>query len=301
MDKPIFVMMCGLPASGKSVAADYLSKEIDATVFSSDNLRVELFGDVNEQGRNGELFEELHKRIKDCLKSGKNAIYDATNISSKRRRAFVQELKNIKCEKHCVVMATPYEQCLENNKNRDRLVPYDVIDNMYRHWNTPAYFEGWDNIQIKYWDDAENSDHVLVRVYCYINDKQNNPHHTMTLGNHCLAVGNSFENDTLLNYAGLLHDIGKPHVKSFTNSKAEKTDIAHYYGHENVGAYEALFFDYCGNVNALDVSLLVNLHMSPYHWERYNNTKLRDKYKKLWGDEVFDLVMKLHEADKAAH
>jgi predicted kinase len=293
--------MVGLPASGKSTYANELAQQYNAEIFSSDKLREEMFGDINDQEHNAEVFQEMHKRIKNCLESGNSAVMDSTNISSKRRRAFVQELNNIKCEKHCVIMATPYEQCLENNKNRDRLVPSDVIDNMYRRWNTPAYFEGWDNIQVKYWDDSENSEHILISVYCHINDNQNNPHHTMTLGSHCLAAGNSFENDTLLNFAGLLHDIGKPYVKSFTNSKGETTEIAHYYGHENIAAYEALFFDYYGNANALDVSLLVNLHMQPYHWERDNNIKLRDKYKKLWGEELFDLVMKLHEADKAAH
>ena len=132
---------------------------------------------------------------------------------------------------------------------------------------------------------------------------QDNPHHNMTLGQHCWETSGALADEDPLNgimRAGLLHDCGKPYVKTFTNAKGEVTDVAHYYSHENVGAYDVLFYD-CGAANPLDVSILVNLHMRPYIWEKDDNTKLRDKHKKLWGEELFSKVMLLHEADKAAH
>lgn len=305
MSKPTVYVLCGLPASGKSAYAKALSEETGAKIFSSDALRAELYGDANNQEHNAELFQELHKRIKDCLKSGKNAIYDATNLSSKRRRSFLQELNKIDCVKICVVMATPFEQCLENNDARDRKVPFEVIDRMYRHWNTPAMFEGWDSIEVVYWEGSKNSRSISHWLYEHINDNQYNPHHTMTIGRHCVAVGNQFKDDSLLMVAGYLHDCGKPYCMKFENSKGEPTDIAHFYGHENVGAYDALFFD-CEGERQLDVSLLVNLHMIPYYYEKDGgNERLRNKYKKLWGyelgDDLFEYVTKLHEADKNAH
>ena len=166
MSKPVMVMMVGLAGSGKSHHAEKIAEEINATVFSSDKLREEMFGDVNEQSKNSDLFQELHKRIKERLKSGNNAIYDATNISSKRRRSFIQELNKIECEKHCIVMATPYEQCLKNNAFRNRNVPEDVIDRMYRSWNTPYWFEGWDGIEVVYWDGSENKRYSCRRRPC---------------------------------------------------------------------------------------------------------------------------------------
>lgn len=304
MSKPVMVMMAGLVGSGKSCHAEKLAKEIDATVFSSDKLREEMFGDVNEQSKNSDLFQELHRRIKECLKSGKNAIYDATNISSKRRKSFLQELNKIDCEKRCIIMATPYEQCLKNNASRDRKVREEVIDKMYRSWNTPAKFEGFDTIDVVYWENSENSKNVYKWVNEHISFSQDNPHHTMTLGQHCLEVSRMLvneEDESVLMQAGLLHDCGKPHVKSFANSNGEPTEVAHYYSHENVGAYDVLFYD-CHDANTLDVSILINLHMKPYAWERDGgNEKLRNKYKRLWGDELFEKVERLHEADKSAH
>lgn len=147
-------MMVGLPGSGKSTYAKELSNDLDAITCSSDIIRKELCGDINSQDKNEEVFKLLHNRIKENLKDGKSVIYDATNINSKRRRTFLFELKNISCYKKCVIMATPFNECCNRNDSRDRNVPYDVIKRMYMNWNTPYWFEGWDDISIKFKDDS---------------------------------------------------------------------------------------------------------------------------------------------------
>ena len=184
-----FIMMIGLPCSGKSIKAQELAKEYDAIIFSSDTLREKLFNDVNHQADNDLLFKELYRRIKVCLRTGKNAIMDATNINYKRRVAFLAELKSISCHKECVLMATPYEVCLERNKIRDRKVPKYVIERMYKNFDIPYYYEGWDNIKIKYSEGAESS-------YGWSRDwadsmrtfDEENPHDTLSLGGHCIAT-----------------------------------------------------------------------------------------------------------------
>jgi CRISPR/Cas system-associated endonuclease Cas3-HD len=109
--------------------------------------------------------------------------------------------------------------------------------------------------------------------------------------------------DPLLYYAGLLHDCGKPFTKSFKNSKGEVSEEAHFYQHHCVGAYDSLFFKYPNDIDILDVSILINLHMMPYCWEKdkEHGEKTREKYRKLWGEQLYQNVMKLHEADKKAH
>lgn len=315
---PYMFMMVGLAGSGKSTYANKLSEQFDAAIFSSDALREEMFGDVNNQENNQKLFQELHKQIKSCLRSGHNAIYDATNISSKRRRGFLQELNNIDCYKVCIVMATPYENCLVNNRYRKKNVPKYVIERMYRNWNTPMPFEGWDNFYIKWWDETYEMNDIGDFLLNHIDYNQENPHHELMLGGHLISTASHYSSTQHYNnidpdvyYACLLHDCGKPFTKTFKNYKGDKGDIAHYYNHENVGAYDALFFKYPQKVSIffkypqkvsiLRVSNLINLHMQPYFWERDNNEKLHNKYKKLWRGELYNQVMQLHEADKAAH
>lgn len=303
MSKPTFTMMVGLVGSGKSTYAKQLSKETNAVICSSDAIREELCGDENSQDKNEEVFKILHSRIKECLRKGANVIYDATNINSKRRRAFLSELRNIPCIKKCVIMAVPFDDCCEQNKSRDRVVPYEVIERMYKNWNTPYWFEGWDEIEMKFKDDFGVANVIGIWISDHMYFNQDNPHHSCSLGKHCALVGQDLLKNNLLHCAGLLHDCGKPFTKSFINSKGEETDIAHYYQHHCCGAYDSLFFRYPDDVDRLDVSILINLHMMPYFWEKdkEHGEKTRQKYQKLWGNELYDNVMKLHEADKKAH
>lgn len=302
MNRPTLTMLCGLPGSGKSTYAKQLSDETNAIICSSDATRRELFGNENLQENNDTVFKRLHSRIKENLKNGHDVIYDATNIHSKRRRAFLSELRRIKCVKQCVIISTPFQMCCEQNKWRDRIVPYEVIKRMYINWNTSYWFEGWDQIEIKFPTDYEFSC-IENWVREHMGYNQDNPYHSCTLGQHSNLCGEKLKDNTVLYYAGLLHDCGKPFTKSFVNSKGEETTVAHYYQHHCCGSYDSLFFNYPSHINRIDVSLLINLHMLPYFWEhdeKYGE-KTMLKYRKLWGEALFEKVMILHEADKMSH
>ena len=295
--KPNFIMLVGLPGSGKSVKAQELSENYNAAIFSSDSLREELFGDVNHQADNTKLFEELHKRIKNCLREGNSAIYDATNINYKRRMAFLSELSNIHCEKICVLIATPYEECLERNSKRERHVPEHVIERMYRSFNIPYWYEGWDDIQIEYGEFKGCYGSALNFYNKHIDYDQNNSHHALTLGEHLFKTSLNVGYDLTLIFAALLHDCGKPFCATLVNKKGEVTKECHYYDHHYVGAYNSLFYN-DGDVNRLDVAILIHWHMQPYF---NKEEKTKEKYRKLWGDKLYSNLMLLHEADKAAH
>ena len=303
--KSTFIMMCGLVGSGKSQKAKELAEEYKANIHSSDEIRTELTGDINNQDANDLVFKTLHSRIKEDLKNGKNCIYDATNISYKRRMSFLQELNKIPCEKICVLMATPYKECLKRNANRDRVVPEHVIKRMYLSFDPPFWYEGWDNIQIEYSEGSRGSfgfaSEWLDKVMDY---NQDNAHHQLTLGGHCEQVWSELSQthskpieDAYLRIAGILHDNGKCFTKAFKNSKGETTDQAHYYGHEHVGSYDSLFYNmpFC---NPLDVAILIRWHMQPYF---IKEEKTLNKYRQLWGEDLYTDIMKIHEADKKAH
>ena len=300
---PKMIMMCGLVGSGKTVKAQELAEQYNATVFSSDALREELFGNVNNQSHNQELFVELHKRIKECLRAGHSAIYDATNISYKKRMAFLAELKNIPSEKICVLMATPYEECLKRNVERERRVPEYVIKRMYMNFNIPYWYEGWDDIQIEYGNYEGYYFSPLNFFNKYINYNQHNSHHELTLGEHCLRTSlhifQKTPNDFTMIFAALTHDCGKPFCATFKNKKGETTEECHYYDHQFVGAYNSLFYDYrTSAANPLDIAIRIMWHMQPYF---NKEEKTQNKYHKLWGEELYQDIMVLHTADKEAH
>jgi len=308
-----FMMLVGLPASGKSSMADFLST-IDYNIHSSDEIRKELFGsyDMVEKEHHVKVFEELHKRIKRDLKEGKNVVYDATNINRKRRMGFLQELKNIKCHKTALFFATSYEECLGRNNFREKSVPEEVIKRMYMNFDLPFYFEGWDKItpiflkaQIGIPDihDLFNGEGNLNEL------EHDNPNHSLTVGKHMfqtlVELGDNFmkedEEDYSLSQAALFHDIGKGFCKTFTNSKGEPTKIAHYYQHHLVGAYMMALISLKRGESYEDfeeICGLIAFHMLPHMIKK---EKTIDKYKKMLGEEFWNKLMILHAADKAAH
>lgn len=304
MNVPKIFMMVGLVGSGKSTRAKELAREYDANIHSSDSIREELSGDVNNQNINDLVFKTLHNRIKSDLQRGKSCIYDATNISYKQRMSFLQQLSNISCEKICVLMATPYEICLERNRKRDRKVPEYVIEKMYRKFDVAWYYEGWDEIWVEYAPGSEGSfGWAREWVESVKKYNQENKYHALTLGEHCHQASKHVVNNVVnaidlnaLKYATMLHDCGKPFCKTFINTKGETTTQAHYYGHEHVGSYDSLFYETtCYN---LRVAILIRWHMQLYF---IKEEKTLSKYLKLWGEELYHDLLNLHKADKAAH
>lgn len=295
-------MMIGIPASGKTALAEQIANSEGAEIVSSDNIRKELYGDESIQGDSNKVFKTVENRIINGLKNNKNMIYDATNINYKRRMAFLQKIRKLKIEKIAIMVATPYEDCLIRNAQRERKVPEEVIKRMYYNFYVPQYFEGFNDIQIIHnellpikWDE------LLEKM----DISQDNPHHSLSILEHCKKTQELLNKEELRWYTkdvGLLHDIGKLETKTFINSKGKTTDTAHYYNHEKVGAYIS-----CLNINGLwqmgvvdtiERAKLIQWHMLP--WTKMSE-KTEQKYKKLLGESFWNDLMILHKADEEAH
>jgi predicted kinase len=313
---PIFLMVVGLPGSGKSF---YIDKYYSAySVHSSDAIREELSGDVNNQDINGQVFETLHKRVKEDLLHGKNVVYDATNISWKRRKAFLTELNKIPCRKSCILMATPFELCVERNKQRERVVPYHVIERMYKNFDIPWYNEGWDDITISFANAGVTNYYGDWSRFIidHFDFNQESKWHSETLGDHCLKTLQyvQLHEAELTGYteletkiAAALHDCGKPFCKTFKDSKGQDSEFAHYYNHENVGAYNSLFYSKEDGVDSLLVAAFIRYHMVLHFFKDWKQ-KTVDKYEKEFTEhhylkdmEFYEALKILHEGDKRAH
>lgn len=299
-----FYMTVGIPGSGKT---HYVSGMQDVSIHSSDSIREEILGNVNDQSNQRLVFDTLHKRVLSDLSSGKNVVFDATNISSKRRVAFLSEVRSLgicDLKMECLFMATPYEKCCENNATRKRVVPQEVVDRMYHNIDIPMYYEGWHKIHIL--NSVQMPLIDLLKSLSVI--KHDNPHHALTIGQHLLAAYSRLKSDypdspDILSYATLLHDIGKPDTKVFHDSHGNPSLVAHYYGHDRVGAYKS--FQYTSvfpDDERLKIALLIRWHMYPFAIEKSERPeKTRDKLIRKIGFELFNQLMILHQCDLAAH
>ena len=303
------IYLVGLPGSGKSTVANEYTR-LGYEIFSSDSIREELYGSASVQEEPNKVFTVLHKRIKEALKEGKDCVYDATNVIAKRRIAFLNEIKNINARKTCIIVWSSIDTCKERNRLRDRVVPDEVIDRMYKQFTTPYYFEGWDNIEILITEDRKDVrktlDELVTSSYKF---NQENHHHKYSLGDHCYNTWLYIRNNTpsvdrTLETAAVYHDIGKLKTKAYSDAKGNPTPEAHYYNHQNVGAYDIMALAYKSTNKAqlqriLYISTLICYHMHPYFWK--NNDKMLEKYKKLFGAKLYSDICKLHIADVSSH
>lgn len=318
-------MLIGLPGSGKDTWLKQFIRNSDEPfeIVSSDDIRQELYGSAAEQGDPKEIFGLVNKRIKSYLIRNKNIIYNATNIKVKDRRGIMELVKPHKdIMKYAIIIGTTYEQCLINNKNRakngGRFVPEQVIKRMYYNYEPPHYFEGFNKIEVVY---------PFIKPYITPSDilkrlrkiPHDNPHHRLSIGTHIKATAKAAEKDikkglfildendeyrqyytSLIPKVLWLHDLGKEKTKVFEDKKGNPTEIAHYWGHSNVGAYDYMFYVNKNEYNPFkptydpNIAAAICYHDKPYQWTKQ---KTFDKYKKLWGNRLYNLILKIHYYD----
>ncbi len=136
------IIMCGIPASGKSTIAKFFN----GNIVSTDSIREELYGDENIQGNGKEVFSLAYSRIRNYLSLGENVIFDATNIRKKDRKIITDIGREYNCNNVICYCKTPIDTALERNSNRQRVVPESVIERMYKNFETPSYDEDVDYI-----------------------------------------------------------------------------------------------------------------------------------------------------------
>jgi hypothetical protein len=230
----------------------------------------------------------MHERAVEALNNGQNVIHDATNMTRKDRSYMIELCpKFVQIEAH--VIWAPIETCIERDAVRERTVGKAVIDKMLKKFQAPYYDEGIDVIEII---RPEGFDGNQYRADC-INAMMiphDNPHHTLNIFDHCAEANRYLYPKTtsnVMDMAAFWHDMGKPYVKAFVDSKGNPCETAHYYQHHCVGAWMSY-----GACISPDIAWLISVHMDPFM-----NTKY---YKRLpaYLKEQVDL---LHEADRAAH
>ena len=267
-------MLIGLPGAGKSKFANGQKEHFGNTVvLSSDAIRKELYGDEQIQDNPSKVFDTMNKRTIECLKCGKNVIYDATNLRRKNRKHLLKQVPK-DCTKVAIIVWAKYETCVKRDEERDRHVGVDVIRKMIKNFQPPFYDEGWDVISIFMSDSAYTKKDYENWLDC----DHDNPHHNNTILEHTNKVVSEalrlpacrHHNEILL--AAKLHDIGKKFTKGFINAKGEITPIAHFYDHQNVGSYFAIGYEELQGLSLkmeIFVVWLINSHMEPFFDSKY--------------------------------
>ena len=309
---PELVMMIGIAGSGKSTIAMRMASQMkeEVVLLSSDAIRGEIYGDENCQRDPGRVFDIMHQRTVAALSQGIGVIYDATNLSCKRRMNFLKSIAHIECEKTCVVVVTTPEDIEERMTRRERKVPMEVVHKQLCQFQCPNYYEGWDSIWVEYNSDPKNCHKSYNQLWKECDIPHDNPHHSLSVIDHMYKAAEVAENmawkddDLSLvheRWVARIHDIGKPRCKRFVDGKGNPSKVAHYIGHQNYSAYYSLIFDGAdfdiSERDSLDNACLIQWHME--HYLRHGAAL--ERFYKMIGPKLEKRLHVLEMADKAAH
>ena len=84
--EPVFIVVSGLPGTGKSYFCSQLAERLPVIILESDALRKTLFSSPSYSSpESSRLFRACHLLIETLLKKGISLIFDATNLSERNR------------------------------------------------------------------------------------------------------------------------------------------------------------------------------------------------------------------------
>lgn len=160
------IILIGVPASGKSSLAEQMLRASNQTsdlsssslthgqtqLISPDRIRASLYGSAATQGDWSEIWAQVQQEFANAAKSQQSVIYDATNYKREYRKNIIDLAKEYGFKPITGVwLDVPLWICLSRNDLRDRIVPEDVVVEMYRTlaYSPPTLSEGFDRILLR--------------------------------------------------------------------------------------------------------------------------------------------------------
>lgn len=139
----MFVVFCGIPASGKTTKSQEVSKQYNAKLYCFDEYKIKV-----RQLSGMTSHERMYQDIKSDLLQGHDVVLDDLHTRLEWRESLLSALQDIPCKKILIVMTTPLEECVRRNAQRQKgRLPDFVIYHLNQRYQPPSLEEGWDDIQ----------------------------------------------------------------------------------------------------------------------------------------------------------
>lgn len=136
------VLLCGAPGSGKSTFGKKFAEENNFVYLSSDTNRARLGKNEDDQSVSAKAFNLLKKEMNETLEQHKDVVVDATFMSRKARKDFVQIARNHDSLVRAIVFNLDKSVIVERNNKRGesggRKVPEFIIDRMLSNYQEPT-------------------------------------------------------------------------------------------------------------------------------------------------------------------
>ncbi len=144
----ILVVLCGIPASGKSTLARELASRMRAErqtcIVDTDRWRAEVYGGSFSPEKERLVRGLSLREVRECLRRGWDAVHDDTNYYASMRHDLRQVALEEGCRFGVVHVATPLSVALGWNRTRPNMVPEHVIRKIAERLDVPGQKYAWD-------------------------------------------------------------------------------------------------------------------------------------------------------------
>lgn len=127
------IILSGPAGSGKSTWANNYKKENSNTVIvSSDETRKSIYNTYDPKYCSDKVVKaNMLSQAIEASKQSKDVILDSAVVKNKNILKWIRKLKDYFSEIGLVILDTPLETCLKQNLQRERVVPEEIIKEMY--------------------------------------------------------------------------------------------------------------------------------------------------------------------------
>ncbi len=137
-NKKVLMILCGPPASGKSTWGKKFANKNNITYVSTDSIRAEIGSGENDQSISAAAFDIARNRVRTALSNGKSAMIDATNVSKKARRNWINMGREHGAYIIAVAFEVPRNELLRRDAKRERHVGSNIIDRFLNKYERPT-------------------------------------------------------------------------------------------------------------------------------------------------------------------
>lgn len=133
----LMVILVGAPASGKSTWGKKYAQDNKLAYISTDEIRGEVGKGEGDQNVSPAAWMIGKKRVMESLSIGKGVVIDSTNINHKVRKQWIKIGREYGAEIMAVVFEIDRDELIKRDKERERHVGVEVIDQFLKIYKRP--------------------------------------------------------------------------------------------------------------------------------------------------------------------
>lgn len=131
-------MLSALPGTGKDT---YIRNNLNYPVVSLDDIRRKYQIPPSDRQRTGEVVQIGKELCKTYLRKKTSFVLNATSLTKDLRNKWITLFTDYGARVKIIYLEVPYKQLISQNKNREHVVPDDVMEKYISKLEIPTYDE----------------------------------------------------------------------------------------------------------------------------------------------------------------